>query len=158
MCGAQGLYSAVKGKVPVPSSKLSSCLDWEPPFFLCSLTRTWKTNNILLAAKDDNWGETRLTKVFVLLGTEESLTTSISFLTLLYSAVHPCSRGKARVVEKRIGRVFQLVGCDLYNKLHPSLLCHHGAPIRGCSFWTGLKGPVSFRASQKRLRWTQGQG
>lgn len=105
VCGAQESYSAVE--VPVPSFKL----DWEPPFSLCSLTRTWKTrNNILLAAKEDSWAETCLTKVFVPLGTEESLTTPINFLTLLYSAVNPCSLGKAKVVEKRTGRAFSVTG------------------------------------------------
>lgn len=111
VCGAQESYSAVEGEVPVPSFKLSSCLDWEPPFSLHSLTRTWKTrNNILLAAKEDSWAETCLTKVFVPLGTEESLTTPISFLTLLYCAVNPHSLGKARAVEKRTGRVFSVSG------------------------------------------------
>lgn len=51
------------------------------------------------------------------------------------------------------------MGCELWNKqalksflahragpfhevLHLSLLCHPRAPIRGYSFWIGLKGPV----------------
>lgn len=112
-------HTVGEGEVPVPSSKLSSCLDRAPPFSLCSLTRTWKTKKQHIAGRQGrSAGQRNTSPVFALPGTEKSWTIPISFLSLLYSAVlTPASLGKARVVGGGQNRknLFSQMGCELCN-------------------------------------------
>lgn len=55
----------------------------------------------------------------------------MSLLTVLYSAVHPCGLGKARVERKKQEAPFQSVGCELYNKLHLPFFVGMAYPSRG---------------------------
>lgn len=74
VCGAQEPQPAAgEGEVPIPSSKLSSYLDWELPFALCSLNQDLENEEIAYwwLPRKINGTEAPLTKVFVLLGTEE---------------------------------------------------------------------------------------
>lgn len=132
---AQEPYSAVwEGEPPVLPAKLSSCLGWEPPSSLRPLTRAWKANKQPVAGCQRSAGlrhaSLPASPVFVLLGTEESLTTPINLLTLLYSAVNPCSPGKARAAD-RIGRACSASGLRTPPQASPFPPRRHGAPSRG---------------------------
>lgn len=54
----------------------------------------------------------------------------MSLLTVLYSAVHPCGLGKARMERKEEEAPFQSVGCELY-KLHLPFFVTMVYPSRG---------------------------
>lgn len=107
-CGAQELHPAVReGEVPVPSFKFSSYLDQEPPFSLCSLTRTWKMKKQHIVGRQGRSTGLRNTspKSLRFLEQRNLWSPPISCLTRIYSAVlTPASLRKARVVEKT-GRV-----------------------------------------------------
>lgn len=74
------------------------CGAQEPYSVVLELGPGRRRHNILVAAKEDNWAESHLTKVFVLLGTEESLTHELPPRSLLCCS--PLRLGKARVERK----------------------------------------------------------
>lgn len=69
----KSLILLLEGEVPIPSSKLSSYLDWELPFALCSLNQDLENEEIAYwwLLRKINRTEAPVTKVFMLLGTEE---------------------------------------------------------------------------------------